>query len=75
MYIQSNWFITKEPETYLWKDSFFNWQCCTAKGTQHYNNLEGWDGEGHGREAQKGGDTGVPMADSCSCLTENNKIL
>ena len=28
-------------------------------------NLEGWDGEGDGREAQKGGDTCIPMADSC----------
>ena len=37
--------------------------------------LEGWDGEGNGREVQKGGDIGIPMADSCSGLTENNKIL
>ena len=28
-------------------------------------NLEGWDGEGDGREVQKGGDICVPMADSC----------
>ena len=28
-------------------------------------NLEGWDGEGDGREAQKGGDICLPMADSC----------
>ena len=28
-------------------------------------NLEGWVGEGHGREFQKGGDTCIPMADSC----------
>ena len=28
-------------------------------------NLEGWDGEGDGREAQKGGDICTPMADSC----------
>ena len=27
-------------------------------------NLEGWDGEGEGREGQKGGDICVPMADS-----------
>ena len=27
-------------------------------------NLEGWDGEGDGREVQKGGDIGVSMADS-----------
>ena len=28
-------------------------------------NLEGWDGEGDGRESQKGGDICIPMADSC----------
>ena len=26
---------------------------------------EGWDGVGDEREVQKGGHTGVPMADSC----------
>ena len=31
--------------------------------------------EGDGREFQKGGDICIPMADSCSILTENNKIL
>ena len=29
------------------------------------SNLEGWDGEGGGREVQKGGDIYIPMADSC----------
>ena len=28
-------------------------------------NLEGWDGEGNGREVQKGGDICISMADSC----------
>ena len=28
-------------------------------------NLERWDGEGNGREFQKGGDICMPMADSC----------
>ena len=28
-------------------------------------NLEGWDGEGEGREFQKGGDICIPIADSC----------
>ena len=37
-------------------------------------NLEGWDGEGDGREVQKGGDICIPMDDSCWGLTEN-KIL
>ena len=27
--------------------------------------LEGWDGAGDGREFHKGGDIGIPMADSC----------
>ena len=38
-------------------------------------NLEWWDGEGDGREVQKGGNLCVPMADSCWCLTENSEIL
>ena len=38
-------------------------------------NLEGWDGEGDGREVQKEGDICVPMADSWWRLTEKNKIL
>ena len=28
-------------------------------------NLEEWDGEGDGREVQKGGDICTPVADSC----------
>ena len=28
-------------------------------------NLEGWAGEGGGREVQEGRDTGAPMADLC----------
>ena len=38
-------------------------------------NLEQWDGEGDGREVQKGGDICIHMADPCWSLTENNKIL
>ena len=37
--------------------------------------LEGWDGEGGGREFWERGYMGVSMADSYWCLTENNKIL
>lgn len=37
--------------------------------------LEGWDGEGGGREVQVGGDTGTPMADSRGCSMEANKIM
>ena len=28
-------------------------------------NLKRWDGEGDGREVQKGGDICIPMTDSC----------
>ena len=38
-------------------------------------NLDGWDGEGDGREVQNRGDICIPMADSCAGLTENNKVL
>ena len=29
------------------------------------DNLEGWEGEREGREVQEGGDTCIPMSDSC----------
>ena len=29
------------------------------------NSLEGWEGVGSGREGPEGGDTCIPMADSC----------
>ena len=29
------------------------------------DNLEGWDGEGGGREGQEGGEICIPMADIC----------
>ena len=40
---------------------------CMAQETQTgaLYQLEGWDGEGDGREVQKGGDICIPMADSC----------
>ena len=28
-------------------------------------NVEGWDGEGDGREVEEGGDFCIPMTDSC----------
>ena len=45
-----------------------------AKKLKQGFNLAGWDGEGDGREVQKGEDICIPMADSCWGLTENNKI-
>ena len=41
--------------------------CGTTQGIKMglCDNLEGWDGEGDGREVCEGGDTGVPMVESC----------
>ena len=41
--------------------------CSVSQGTQTgaLYNLEGWDGEGGGREVQEGEDVCTPMADSC----------
>ena len=44
-----------------------NWVLC--------DNLEGWDGVGHGREIQEGGSICTPMADSCRYMTETNTVL
>ena len=40
----------------VWLRKLKQWFC---------SRLEGWDGEGGGREVQKGGDICIPMADSC----------
>ena len=44
------------------------WKCAVWLGKFKQGlgtNLEGWHGEGDGREFQKGGDICIPMADSC----------
>ena len=40
---------------------------CLAKNPKLVlcDNLEGWNGEGGGRDVQLGGDMDKPMADSC----------
>ena len=49
--------------------------CCMSQETQTgvLYQLENWDGEGNGREVQKGGDRCIPMADSCWGLTEKQQ--
>ena len=51
--------------------------CCMSQETQTgvLYQLEKWNGEGDGREVQKGGGICIPMADSQWGLTENSKIL
>ena len=39
--------------------------CCRELKQGLCINLEGWNGEGDGREAPEGGDICIPMADSC----------
>ena len=41
----------------------------TKTGTVYQLRGVGWGGK------WEGGDMGVPMADSCCCLTKSNKIL
>ena len=56
-------------ETYITKckiDSQWEYAACLRELKRGLcNNLEGWDGEGHGREVQEGGNICTPMADSC----------
>ena len=46
--------------------------CCMTQGTQTraLGQAEGWGGKGDRREVWEGWDTGVPMVDSCWCITE-----
>ena len=39
------------------------------------NKLGGWEGVGGGREIEGGGDTCIPVTDSCWCIVEANTIL
>ena len=63
MYEESN------METYITIckiDSQWEFAVCLRKLKQRLCiNLEGWDGEGDGREVQKGGDICIPITDSC----------
>ena len=62
MYVESN------METYITMckiDGQWEFAVCLRKLEQGICiNLEGWDGEGDGREVQKGGDKCIPMAGS-----------
>ena len=40
-----------------------------CSGLVHWDDPEGWDGEGGGRGVQDG-DTCMPMADSCQCIAK-----
>ena len=48
--------IDSQQKFTIWLKKLKQWLCI---------NLEGWSGEGDGREVQKGRDICIPMADSC----------
>ena len=48
--------IDSQWEFAVWLRKLKEWLCIY---------LESWDGEGNGRQFQKGGDICTPMADSC----------
>ena len=70
---RSGWEVWREGEsnmeTYITIckiDSQWQFAVCLRKLKQGLCiNLEGWDGEGDGREVEKGGDICIPMDDSC----------
>ena len=74
-WLQSPSAVILEPQkiSYLSQQEFAVWLRKLKQGL--CINLEEWDGEGDGREVQKGRDICVTIADSCWGLTENNKIL
>ena len=45
-----------------------------CSGLVHWEDPEGWDGEGSGREGQDG-NTCAPMADSCQCMAKTTTVL
>ena len=45
-----------------------------CSGLVHWDNPEGWDGEGGGRGFRIG-DTCTPIADSCECMVKTTTLL
>ena len=41
----------------------------------HWDNPEGWNGEGGGSVVRERGDTCTPMANSCQCMAKTTTIL
>ena len=44
-------------------------------GPVHWDDPEGWDGEGGGKGGFRMGDTCTPTADSCQCTAKPTTIL
>ena len=46
-----------------------------CSGLVHWDDPEGWDGEGGGRGVSGWGDTCTPMGASCQCMAKTITIL
>ena len=46
-----------------------------CSGLVHWDDPEGWDGEGGGRGWFRMGNTCTPMVDSCQCTAKTTRIL
>ena len=46
-----------------------------CSGLVHWDDPEGWDGEGGGRGIQDGGCKCTPMTDSCQCMAKTTTTL
>ena len=46
-----------------------------CSGLVHWDDPEGWDGKGGGREGQDGGNTCTYMADSCEYMAKTTTML
>ena len=46
-----------------------------CSGLVHWDDPEGWDGEGGGRVGFRKGDTCTPLADSSQCMAKPTTIL
>ena len=44
-------------------------------GKQHWDDPEGWDGEGGGKGGFRMVNTCTPIADSCQCMAKTTTIL
>ena len=45
-----------------------------CSGLVHWDDPEGWDGEGGGGGGARMGNICTPMADSCQCMAKTTKI-
>ena len=73
-YLLSITYISENIYIYIYNLQFLR-ITGTKKGHLLWDNLEGWECTGGGREIQDGGDTCTPVVNSCWRMTEIKPIL